>query len=173
MTLASTTALLPARPLSRLALLAVAGSSLLLLGALAFQFIGGLPPCELCHWQRYVHIGVVVLGLATLASASRPDLQAALLGLTIAALVGSAGLAGYHAAIEWGWIAGPQSCTGDAPRGMSAAELRRWLMERPPVRCDVVPWSLLGLSMAGWNFAFSLALAAVLAFRALRRDTSA
>jgi disulfide bond formation protein DsbB len=27
------------------------------------------------------------------------------------------------------------------------------------VRCDAVPWSLLGLSMAGWNMVISLGLA--------------
>jgi disulfide bond formation protein DsbB len=30
-----------------------------------------------------------------------------------------------------------------------------------PVRCDEVPWSLMGISMAGWNVIVSLALALI------------
>ena len=30
-------------------------------GALAFQFWGGLYPCEMCWWQRYAHIAALVL----------------------------------------------------------------------------------------------------------------
>ena len=40
----------------KLVLVAILGSVLLLSGALAFQYIGGYPPCKLCYWQRYPHI---------------------------------------------------------------------------------------------------------------------
>ena len=33
----------------------------LLGGALAFQYIGKLYPCEMCWWQRYPHIAALVL----------------------------------------------------------------------------------------------------------------
>ena len=36
----------------------------LLLGALGFQYIHHLPPCEMCHWQRWPHIAAAVIGLA-------------------------------------------------------------------------------------------------------------
>ena len=51
--------------------LAVAASTLLLGGALAFQFVGGLFPCEMCLWQRYPHAAAIGLGLAALAAAGR------------------------------------------------------------------------------------------------------
>lgn len=35
----------------------------LLLGALGFQYWGGLPPCEMCHWQRWPHIAAALIGL--------------------------------------------------------------------------------------------------------------
>ena len=35
----------------------------LILGALGFQYIGGMPPCEMCHWQRWPHIGAAVIGI--------------------------------------------------------------------------------------------------------------
>src|SRR6185437_11084972 len=33
------------------------------LGALAFQYIGHYPPCEMCHWQRWPHIAAAAIGL--------------------------------------------------------------------------------------------------------------
>ena len=35
----------------------------LILGALGFQYLGGLAPCEMCHWQRWPHIAAAVIGL--------------------------------------------------------------------------------------------------------------
>ncbi|MES2471850.1 MAG: disulfide bond formation protein B [Pseudomonadota bacterium] len=35
----------------------------LLLGALGFQYIHHLPPCEMCHWQRWPHIAAATIGL--------------------------------------------------------------------------------------------------------------
>jgi disulfide bond formation protein DsbB len=42
-------------------------------------------------------------------------------------------------------------------------------MKVPLVRCDQVQWSLLGISMAGWNAIVSLGGAALIAFLAWRR----
>ncbi|MEL6211159.1 MAG: disulfide bond formation protein B, partial [Pseudomonadota bacterium] len=44
-------------------LLAAAGSALLLLGALAFQYVGGLAPCPMCLWQRWPHLLAVLVGI--------------------------------------------------------------------------------------------------------------
>ena len=35
----------------------------LFLGALGFQYIRHLPPCEMCHWQRWPHIAAAVIAL--------------------------------------------------------------------------------------------------------------
>jgi len=35
----------------------------LLLGALGFQYFVHLPPCEMCHWQRWPHIAAATIGL--------------------------------------------------------------------------------------------------------------
>ena len=42
-------------------------------------------------------------------------------------------------------------------------------MNAPLVRCDVAPWSLWGISLAGWNFLFSLAGAIAIGFLLMRR----
>lgn len=38
----------------------------LVLGALGFQFLAHLAPCEMCHWQRWPHIAAAITGLAGL-----------------------------------------------------------------------------------------------------------
>ena len=35
-----------------LILIAAGGSAALLLGAFGFQYIGEMPPCKMCYWQR-------------------------------------------------------------------------------------------------------------------------
>jgi disulfide bond formation protein DsbB len=40
-----------------------AGALALLLGALGFQYLAHLPPCEMCHWQRWPYFAAAVIGL--------------------------------------------------------------------------------------------------------------
>ena len=40
-----------------------AGSAALLLGALGFQYLAHLPPCEMCHWQRWPYFAAAIIGL--------------------------------------------------------------------------------------------------------------
>jgi disulfide bond formation protein DsbB len=125
-------------------LVAVSGS--LLLGALAFQFLGGLAPCEMCHWQRWAHLAV--LGVAGLAWVSG---NRALGWLAVLAMAGAAGLGLFHAGVELRWWPGLTGCASTVVPGMSTDAMLDSLLTAPLVRCDEIPWSLLGLSMAGWN----------------------
>jgi disulfide bond formation protein DsbB len=139
-----------------LALLAALGSAALLLGALAFQYIGGLAPCKLCIWQRWPHGIAIVLGVIALFGLVRP---AAIAG-TLTMLIGS-GLGVYHAGVEQKWWEGPNTCTSGPVQGLSPEELLNQIMAAPIVRCDEIAWSLMGISMAGWNAIISLGLAAI------------
>ena len=82
--------------------------------------------------------------------------------LAIAFLVGT-GLGFYHVGVEQHWFAGPSACTGAPITGGNIADLKAQLLARPPVRCDEVAWSLVGVSLAGWNLLASLGLAAAAA----------
>jgi disulfide bond formation protein DsbB len=146
-----------------LILLAAGGSAALLLGAFAFQHLGGMAPCKLCLWQRWPHGAAVVLGLAGLAA--WPALMA---GLGALAALATAGIGGYHTGVERGWWPGPSDCSGGPVGEMTSEELFAQIMAAPLVRCDEVPWEMLGLSMASWNMVVSLGLAAlwVMALRA-------
>ncbi|TPE64602.1 disulfide bond formation protein B [Sandaracinobacter neustonicus] len=138
-------------------LIAVSGS--LLLGALAFQFIGGLAPCEMCYWQRYAHLAVLAVAGLALISGNRAIGWLAVLAMAIAA-----GLGLFHAGVELKWWQGVTACTAPVSAGMSTADMLDKLMNAPLVRCDQIPWSLLGISMAGWNALISAGAALCGAF---------
>jgi disulfide bond formation protein DsbB len=137
---------------ARACLLLALASAAILLGALALQYLGGLPPCHLCVWQRWPYVAVIALGLA--GSRWQPR---ALLGGAALALLAGAGLAAYHVGIEQGWWALPAACVAGGGAA-SVEELRRLLTEAPPT-CDQVRFTLAGLSLAGWNLLASLGLA--------------
>ena len=136
--------------------LAAGGSLVLLLAALAFQYIGGLAPCPLCIWQRWPHVGAVALGPAALLLAG-PLLPA----LGAGVMLGGAGIAFYHSGVEQGWWEGPSACAAPDIGGLTPEELLAQIMAAPIVRCDEIPWEMFGLSMAAWNGLACLALAGV------------
>ena len=138
-------------------MICAAMSAALLIGAFLFEYVGGLAPCRMCIWQRWAHVAVIGAAAAGLLLMQ----PRAGLVLTLIAAMASAGIAGYHAGVEWQLWDGPAGCTAGLGAGTSAADLVDQLLATPVVRCDDVPWSLFGLSMAGWNMLFSLDISAV------------
>jgi len=147
---------------SRLGVVALLGSGALLLGALYFQYVMGLPPCELCHWQRYPHVVAVIAGLGALAAYQYPRVALVLVLVAITALIATAAVGAYHVGVEYRWWKGPDTCSGNIPTGLTTEQLKRYLMGAKMVRCDETAWSMWGLSMAAWNTLISAALAFVL-----------
>jgi disulfide bond formation protein DsbB len=146
-------------PLTRrtLTLIAMLGSIALLGGAFAFQYIGGLAPCQLCLWQRWPHAAAILIGAVALATGWR-----GLLWLGALAALTTAGIGGFHVGVEQGWWEGLATCTGGSISGISTADLLNPAADvAAPVRCDAIAWSMLGISMAGWNMIVSVGLAAV------------
>jgi disulfide bond formation protein DsbB len=165
----SQTSLLAHFPLpSQLGLLAAIGSGVLLGGAYFFQYVIGLAPCEMCLWQRWPHMVAIAAGLAALTCYKTPRLAGALLLVAILGLATTSALGLFHAGVELRWWPGPQACSGTIPTGLSAEELRKALFSAKMVRCDAVAWSLLGISMAGWNAILSALLTIGLASGAAR-----
>lgn len=146
-----------------LVMLAGIGSLGLLGGAFVFQALG-YAPCKLCLWQRWPHAAAIVLTVLALVTTLR---SVAWLGALAAAT--TAGIGAFHAGIERGWWQGPTTCTSGAVDGLSTDDLMAQIMTAPLVRCDEVAWSLLGLSMAGWNAVLSLALCGIWVAAAMRR----
>ncbi|PIE16717.1 MAG: disulfide bond formation protein B [Rhodobacterales bacterium] len=147
----------------KLILVAAGGSLGALLGAFGFQYIGEMPPCELCIWQRWPHGVAVVAGILALLLRCRMLALVGMLGALTTSMIGF-----YHAGVEQKWWPGPSSCTGGDISGLSTQELLDHIMAAPLVRCDEIPWEMFGLSMAAWNGIASLGLAVIwgMAFRA-------
>ena len=135
----------------------------LLGGAYASQYVGGLHPCEMCWWQRYPHM--VAIALALLAFLAKGNAVTSRLFTILAAIAiaisGAIGL--FHAGVEYGWWEGVTACATVAESGGNALDA---IMNAPVIRCDVAPWSLFGISLAGFNFLISLS-GAVLVFALL------
>jgi disulfide bond formation protein DsbB len=139
----------------QLAALATAGSFALVAGAYLFQALG-YPPCKLCWWQRYPHFAAVVIGVAALGLSQR---MLAWLG-ALAALT-TAGIGVFHSGVERALWDGPSSCTSGSVANLSTDELLDQIMTAPLVRCDEIPWELLGVTMANLNAVISFGLAVV------------
>lgn len=130
-------------------------------GAWFFQYAIGLEPCELCLLERWpYYIGIPLLAIAVMWR-RRPIVAVPV--FTVVALLFLAGtaVACYHVGVEQHWFAGPTACTGPTTEANSIDALRAQLMAQEPVRCDVIQWSLFGISLAGWNLVASACLAVV------------
>jgi disulfide bond formation protein DsbB len=77
----------------------------------------------------------------------------------------NAGIALYHAGVEWQFWQGPTTCSGNAP--VAVGDIMSALKTAHVPRCDEAAWRLFGLSMAGWNALIALALAAIAALGAI------
>lgn len=135
-------------PLARL--LALLVPLLMLGGAYASQYVGGLHPCEMCWWQRYAHMAAIPLALLAYAARGRACVSALFVGLAGLAIGVSGGIGLFHAGVEYGWWQGLTACSTSLASG-SSADILNQIMATPITRCDVAPWTLMGISMAGYN----------------------
>ncbi len=137
-------------------------SLVLLGGALAFQYIGGLAPCEMCIWQRWPHgfaIAAGLIGGGLVALDVLPRNIARYLALAaIAGIVISGAIGVFHAGVEWKLWPGPSECTG-----FGYVPGQEDFKPLQIVRCDEAQWRLFGISLAGYNAIFSFAAAAIAA----------
>jgi disulfide bond formation protein DsbB len=150
--------------LSRANLVALAVPLALLGGAYGFQYFGGLVACEMCWWQRYAHFAALGLAVAALVLPVK-KLFVALSGLALAA---ASAIGGYHAGVEYGWWKGLTECTTTVSFSNGGDPLAA-IMAAPIIRCDVVQWKLMGISMAGFDFLISGA-AALVVFALIARN---
>ena len=134
-----------------------------ILGALAFEHLGGYAPCPLCLQQRYAYyVSIPTLLVALLLGALGRPAEAAVLFAAVAAIfLVNAGFAGYHAGAEWKLWPGPDTCAaGEAALATGGGGLLKDLETTRVVRCDEAALHILGLSLAAWNVMICLLLAA-------------
>lgn len=143
----------------RVALAGALAAAAALALAYASEHWGGLAPCEMCLWQRWPYWAAIPLGLAALAL---PRFAVPLATLVALLFLGNAALAAFHAGVEWKlWPSPFPGCgTGAAGPAGSIEELMARITAAPIVRCDEPAIVVAGLSMAGWNAVFALAVGA-------------
>ncbi len=160
----------------------------LVLGALGFQYFVHLPPCEMCHWQRWAHLAAALIGLVVWKRnswiAPLAIILVAAAGLVVANqmqnLVPVAIVAAVLAGIAW-WKPNPaflaillvavSGLIGLYQTGMqyhilpgpTACTAQRYVLGSaappPEAACDVPTWFFLGLALPAWNAIISLAAA--------------
>lgn len=124
--------------------------------AIVAERVFGLPPCEMCYWQRWPHMAALAIGLLAWLVRDKPTARPLvwLAGLAILA----SGLIGlFHAGVEYGWWEGLTSCASSVNR--NSTDLLNDIMSAPLIRCDKPAWTLMGISLAGFNAIFSIASA--------------
>ena len=140
-----------------IALLVGAGGACLFLGALGFQYIGGIPPCEMCQWQRWAHIGAALTGILAVTVTKKDSTARSMAWIAILFVLTSGLIGAYQTGMEYQLLPGPPACSGHRYILGSGAP-------PPEIQCDVVAWQLFGISMASYNALWSFLIAALGAF---------
>jgi disulfide bond formation protein DsbB len=157
----------PPRPVMAASAIVFVIAAATILGALAFEHLGGYAPCPLCLEERYAYyFGVPASALAFVLARGYATGWARILLLLIAlAFLANAVVGVYHAGVEWKWWEGPAACAG----GFDLTWGEGGIVDTPVIRCDEASWRFLFLSFAGWNAVVSTFLAAIAAFGAAQK----
>ncbi|MFN3076629.1 MAG: disulfide bond formation protein B [Alphaproteobacteria bacterium] len=142
--------------------------------ALVAQYGFGIRPCRLCRIERIPYVlAAVVAGLAMLPWAGTLA-RRRVVAFAAAAFAINVVIAGYHVGVERHWwvsaTCGSPERTGgrEASVPLTIAEMNRAIEKPVEMPCDVVQWSLFGLTFAGYNVLMSSGLAVALAWAAAR-----
>lgn len=113
----------------------------------------------MCQWQRWPHYTAIALALS--AFVIRPaSAKRALVMLAAIAIATSGAIGAFHAGVEYGWWEGITQCS--VINSGTGQDILADIMASPLIRCDVAPWTLFGISLAGYNALFSLGGAALI-----------
>lgn len=150
-----------------------AGALALILGALGFQYLGGLAPCEMCHWQRWPHIAAAFIGI--LGGGLLPRRVAVPVAMATILLVATSGFIGLYQTLgQYDLVPMPQACSVahafvlGAPPPPEPSFFQRVIETFTKLgegaRCDIPTWFFLGLALPAWNAIFSFLFAGAAIF---------
>jgi len=140
---------------------------LAIIGALLFEHLAGLTPCELCLEQRQPYYwGLPILFVIVFLWRSVPPLGRNVMVIgVISMLLWGAFLGSYHAGIEWGFWPGPTACSGGgAPISIESIQKMETVTQ-----CDFPQFVFMGLSLAGYNVLVSIVMVVLLVVAMIRR----
>jgi disulfide bond formation protein DsbB len=131
-------------------------AAILLAVVYGFEY-NGYTPCDLCWYQRYPYMAIV--SLMMVAYALKEQNSWLLLLLIVLLTFVDAGIAGFHAGVEYKWWDGPSTCGGAFDFSNSELTLDNlYESAQKVVRCDEAAWTLGGISLAGYNMLIALGL---------------
>jgi disulfide bond formation protein DsbB len=133
------------------------------------QYGGGLAPCELCYLQRYGYWAAIVVGLVATFFSRKPKSRKLWLNVLGLVFLVVAGTAIFHVGVEQGWWHGSAACVGTASAGQSLEDLAAAINAAPVTRCDEAAFQMFGISMAGYDALYAVALALFAFWGASRR----
>lgn len=148
-----TAALNPVLETWRWPAIALIVSAAMLGAAHAFEHFAYLLPCQLCLRQREVYWAAIAMAATGLVlwniRQNRRFLVAFNVMLALVFLTGAV-VAGYHAGVEWGFWPAPTGCGAQAVDAINI-DLSGIDERTATASCEDAAWTMLGLSMAGWN----------------------
>lgn len=135
-------------------------SLMALLLAYGSEYFFNLLPCQFCLYERYIYMAATIVSIAFFASRKFQKVApTTIFGGTISVLFFvSVVVTGYHVAIERGWVSSPSVCSSSLKLSGNLERITETLLSTPLVRCDIVPFRFLGLSMAEYNLMLSFML---------------
>jgi disulfide bond formation protein DsbB len=145
-----------------------------LAGAWGFQILGDMAPCPLCLLQRWpYYLGIPLALVIAVAAHRQVPREVIFAGFVVLGLVllWSTGLGIYHAGIEYKFWPGPTDCAAAPLPRLGAGDLLSAMRTTRVVSCDEAPWTLAGISLAGFNALISAVLATAVAMAAVRIRT--
>lgn len=138
-------------------IMAVAIAFLSLATAYFFEYVQHLKPCVLCLYQRIPF--ALILPIAATILLTKKESKTALV-LIILLFLANFFIAGFHSGVERGLWEMTDSCSAAVPT-VSVEELQKILLSESLGKCNEIPWSIVGLSMANLNLILSLVMAVV------------
>jgi disulfide bond formation protein DsbB len=134
--------------------------ALIIIGAFAFEHIGGFLPCKLCLAQRVPYYGGTPLMLIAALLFHKNHLSGRFVVLFVILLMGYGMiLAIYHTGVEFSMWQGPQDCSAAVQKiSNNVSELQNSLNKVTPPSCTKPALYVFGVSLAFWNSIISFAL---------------
>lgn len=128
-----------------------------LAAAYGAEHLFGIKPCVLCYYQRYLHFAAVSIAILALLS------QRYTIGIFAVAgtYLSTAGLAFYQVLVEQKIVPLPKVCQVPTLNYGNFEQLKQQMMHTNHITCDQIPWSLFGISLAGYSALFTLTAGAV------------
>lgn len=123
-----------------------------LLLAYTSQYYFNLPPCELCIYQRIPYWLIILISLCSLKYKNKKIIRV----LVLLAMYFSIFISGFHFGVEEGWINYSSTCSNNYDKISNFEEYKVMIEKASLVSCNAVMAKFLGISMACWNFLYSL-----------------